>query len=87
MRHSLSPFHPAGVRKSTRKRTVTDRLLATMETPLYGGAASSSSAAPSTSAAGGRTRGRTASIVRGNAFETPSIRYARTWLFPPILPR
>ena len=65
---SMLPPPSTGVRRSTRKRMPTDRLLAT-ETPM--------NAMPSTAAAGGRTRGRTASIVKGSAFETPCIRYAK----------
>merc|ERR1719471_1215717 len=64
---SMLPPPSTGVRRSTRKRMPTDRLLAT-ETPM--------NAMPSTAAAGGRTRGRTASIVKGSAFETPCIRAA-----------
>ena len=55
------PPPSTGVRRSTRKRTAT-----AMETPMM-------NAMPSTST-GNRARGRTASIVKGGAFETPSIR-------------
>ena len=55
------PPPSTGVRRSTRKRAAT-------ETPMM-------NAMPSTST-GSRTRGATASIVKGSSFETPSIRAA-----------
>ena len=65
---AMLPPPSTGVRRSTRKRTAN-----AMETP-----------APSTSAAN-RTRGRqTASIVKGSAFETPSIRSVRSDTMTPL---
>jgi len=63
MAHSAMLPPSTGVRRSTRKRMPTDRA---METPMMNTMTST----------GNRTRGRTASIVKGNAFETPCIRAA-----------